>query len=88
MACRGPTRQTRPMQKLRGRCPRRGLPRCTPVREATSAKVALAGLMGTYVYPDKVIAARKAGASPWELHERPSAGSLLRFSRMTPRVLL
>jgi catechol-2,3-dioxygenase len=28
----------------------------------------------TYVDPDKMIAARKAGASPWELHERAFAG--------------
>ena len=27
-----------------------------------------------YVDPDKMIAARKAGASPWELHERAFAG--------------
>jgi hypothetical protein len=28
----------------------------------------------TYVDPDKMIAARKAGASPWELRERAHVG--------------
>ncbi len=31
--------------------------------------------------PDKMLAARKAGASPWELHERAVAGE---FARSTP----
>jgi hypothetical protein len=30
--------------------------------------------MGVYVDPDKMIAARKAGASPWELQERAFVG--------------
>jgi len=30
--------------------------------------------MGTYIDPDKMVAAREAGASPWELHQRTWAG--------------
>src|ERR1700731_1836885 len=30
--------------------------------------------MGAYVDPEKMIAARKAGATPWELHERAHTG--------------
>ena len=36
--------------------------------------------MGKYVDPDKVIAAREAGASPWELHERAAMTIDLVFS--------
>ena len=32
------------------------------------------GFRRAQVDPDKMIAARKAGASPWELHERALAG--------------
>ena len=44
--------------------------------------------MGTYVDPDKMIAARKAGASPWELHERARAGEFAPGQPYDPRVLL
>jgi catechol 2,3-dioxygenase len=44
--------------------------------------------MGTYVDPDKMIAARKAGASPWELHERARAGEFAPAQPYDPRVLL
>ena len=44
--------------------------------------------MGTYVDPDKMIAARKAGASPWELHERARAGEFAPLQPYDPRVLL
>ncbi len=33
--------------------------------------------MGAYVDPDKMIAARKGGAPPWELHERTFAGEFV-----------
>ena len=32
------------------------------------------GMMMAHVDPEKMVAARKAGASPWELHERAVAG--------------
>ena len=38
-----------------------------------------------HVDPDKMIAARKAGASPWELHERAVAGELAARCRTTAR---
>jgi catechol 2,3-dioxygenase len=44
--------------------------------------------MGTYVDPDKMIAAREAGASPWELHECAWAGELAPAQPYDPRVLL
>jgi catechol 2,3-dioxygenase len=44
--------------------------------------------MGTYVDPDKMIAARKAGASPWELHERARAGEFAPLQPYNPKVLL
>ena len=44
--------------------------------------------MGTYVNPDKMIAARMAGASPWELHERACAGEFAPAQPYDPRVLL
>jgi catechol 2,3-dioxygenase len=44
--------------------------------------------MGTYVDPDKMIAARKAGAAPWELHERAFAGEFAPAKPYDPRVLL
>jgi hypothetical protein len=40
--------------------------------------------MGKYVDPDKAIAAREAGASPWELHERAWTGEFAPESRMIP----
>jgi catechol 2,3-dioxygenase-like lactoylglutathione lyase family enzyme len=40
------------------------------------------------VDPDKMIAARKAGASPWELHERALAGELAPTGPYDPRMLL
>lgn len=30
-----------------------------------------------YIDPEKLIAARKAGASPWDVHERAFAGEFL-----------
>ena len=44
--------------------------------------------MGKYVDPDKVIAAREAGASPWELHERAWTGEFAAEKPYDPRVLL
>jgi catechol 2,3-dioxygenase len=44
--------------------------------------------MGKYVDPDKVIAAREAGASPWELHERAWKGEFAPATPYDPRVLL
>ena len=44
--------------------------------------------MGTYVDPDKMILARKAGASAWELHERAYAGEFAPPQPFDPRVLL
>jgi catechol 2,3-dioxygenase len=44
--------------------------------------------MGAYVDPDKIIAARKGGASPWELHERAFAGEFVPPQPYDPRVLL
>jgi catechol 2,3-dioxygenase len=40
------------------------------------------------VDPDKMIAARKAGASPWELHERAFAGEYAPAKPYDPRKLL
>jgi catechol 2,3-dioxygenase len=42
----------------------------------------------TYVDPDKMIAARKAGASPWELHERAFAGEFAPAKTYGPRTLV
>jgi catechol 2,3-dioxygenase-like lactoylglutathione lyase family enzyme len=53
----------------------------------TSASFA-ARPMGTYVDPDKMIAARKAGAAPWEMHERAFAGEFVPVKPYDPRVLL
>jgi catechol 2,3-dioxygenase len=44
--------------------------------------------MGAYVDPDKLLAARKAGASPWELHERAWAGEFAPAKPYDARVLL
>lgn len=44
--------------------------------------------MGAYVDPDKMIAARKAGASPWELHERAFSGEFAPAQPYDPRALL
>jgi catechol 2,3-dioxygenase len=44
--------------------------------------------MGAYVDPDKMIAARKAGASPWELHERAFSGGFAPAQPYDPRALL
>jgi catechol 2,3-dioxygenase len=44
--------------------------------------------MGTDVDPDKMIAARKAGASPWELHERAHVGEFAPAQPYDPKVLL
>jgi catechol 2,3-dioxygenase len=44
--------------------------------------------MGTYVDPDKMIAARKAGASPWELHERALTGEFVPPQPSDPSALL
>jgi len=40
------------------------------------------------VDPDKMLAARKAGASPWELHERAFAGEFPPEKPFDPRALL
>lgn len=44
--------------------------------------------MGTYINPDKMIAAREAGAAPWELHERAWTGEFAPAKPYDPRVLL
>jgi catechol 2,3-dioxygenase len=44
--------------------------------------------MGTHVDPDKMIAARKAGASRWELHERAFSGEFPPAQPYDPRALL
>jgi catechol 2,3-dioxygenase len=44
--------------------------------------------MGTYVDPDKMIAARAAGVSVQELHRRGYAGEFSPLKPMDPRVLL
>jgi len=44
--------------------------------------------MGVYIDPDKMIAARKVGASPWALHERAWAGEFAPAKPYDPRVLL
>jgi catechol 2,3-dioxygenase len=44
--------------------------------------------MGTYIDPDKMIAARKAGAAAWELHERAWTGEFAPPKPYDPRVLL
>ncbi len=44
--------------------------------------------MGVYVDPDKMIAARKAGASRWDLHERAFAGEFAPPKPYDPRALL
>jgi catechol 2,3-dioxygenase len=44
--------------------------------------------MGKYVDPEKMVAAREAGASPWDLHERAWAGKLAPTKPYDPRVLL
>ena len=41
-----------------------------------------------FVDPDKLIAARKAGASPWEVHERGFAGEFASAKPYDPRGLL
>ncbi len=41
-----------------------------------------------FVDPDKMIAARKAGASPWEVHERGFAGEFAPAKPYDPRGLL
>jgi catechol 2,3-dioxygenase len=44
--------------------------------------------MGKYVDPDKMVAARATGASPWELHERAWTGEFSPVNPYDPRVLL
>ena len=44
--------------------------------------------MGKYVDPDKMVAAREAGASPWELHERAWTGEFAPAKPYDPRILL
>lgn len=44
--------------------------------------------MGKYVDPDKMVAAREAGASQWELQERAWAGEFAPPKPYDPRVLL
>jgi catechol 2,3-dioxygenase len=44
--------------------------------------------MGKYVDPDRMVAAREAGASPWELHECAWAGEFAPAKPYDPRVLL
>jgi catechol 2,3-dioxygenase len=44
--------------------------------------------MGSYVDPDKMIAARQAGVFLWELHERAFAGEFAPPRPYDPRVLL
>jgi catechol 2,3-dioxygenase len=44
--------------------------------------------MGTYIDPEKMIAAHEAGASPWELHERAWAGEFAPAKPYDPRALL
>jgi catechol 2,3-dioxygenase len=44
--------------------------------------------MGKYVDPEKMVAAREAGASPWDLHERAWAGEFAPAKPYDPRVLL
>jgi catechol 2,3-dioxygenase len=41
-----------------------------------------------FVDPDKMLAARKAGGSPWELHERAFAGEFAPAKPYDPRTLL
>jgi catechol 2,3-dioxygenase len=41
-----------------------------------------------FIDPDELIAARKAGASPWELHERAFAGEFAPAKPYDPRTLL
>lgn len=41
-----------------------------------------------YVDPDRMIAARKEGASPWELHERAFAGGFAPTQPYDPRTPL
>ena len=53
----------------------------------TSASFA-ARPMGAYVDPDRMIAAREAGASAWEMHERAFAGEFAPLKTYDPRVLL
>jgi len=45
-------------------------------------------IMPAQVDPDKMIAARKAGASPWELHERALAGEFTPAKRFDPQTRL
>src|SRR3984957_16719803 len=44
--------------------------------------------MGVYIDPDKMIAARKVGASPWAHHERAWQGDFAPPKPYDPRVLL
>jgi len=44
--------------------------------------------MGAYVDPEKMIAARKTGATPWELHERAHTGEFAPAHPFDPRILL
>jgi catechol 2,3-dioxygenase len=44
--------------------------------------------MGTYVDPEKMIAARKRGASAWDLHERAFAGEFAPAKPFDPSSLL
>jgi hypothetical protein len=44
--------------------------------------------MGAYVDPEKMIATRKVGKSPWELRERAFAGEFAPLKPYDPRMLL
>jgi catechol 2,3-dioxygenase-like lactoylglutathione lyase family enzyme len=57
--------------------------------EHMKAQFSLGGRPGRmFVDPDKMIEARKAGASPWEVHERAFAGELAPAKPYDPRALL
>jgi catechol 2,3-dioxygenase len=44
--------------------------------------------LGVYVDPDKMIAARKAGATPWELHKHAWQGEFAPAKSFDPTKLL
>jgi len=44
--------------------------------------------MGKYVEPEKILAARAAGASPGEIHRRAYAGEFSPDQPVDPRVLM
>ncbi len=59
----------------------------TATEHMKTASVA-AGPRRVFVDPDKMVAARKAGASPWEVHERGFAGEFAPAKPYDPRGLL